>query len=64
MQIRWSEVGALATRCPNGGGSQQITKYRSDLQELPCVMAGARQRRHSDVIGLRAAMGLDLGKLC
>jgi hypothetical protein len=62
MQIRWSEAGALAARCPNGSGSQQIAKYHSDLQKPACVRAGARQRRHGDVVGLRAAMGLDLGK--
>ena len=60
--IRWSEADAFATRCLKGSGSQQITKYRSDLQELARVAAAARQRERSDVIGLRATIGLELGK--
>ena len=64
MQIGWSEVCVLVTRCSKGSGSQQTQKYRSGLQELPCVTAGARQRRRSDMTAVRAAMVFDLGKQC
>ena len=56
----WSEVCVLVTRCSKGSGSQQIVKYRSYLQELACLDGRSRQRRHGDVIGFRANIGLDL----
>ena len=62
VQVRRSGTCFSMTRCRQGSGSQQIVKYRSDLQKLSCVTVGAREWRHSDVIGLRAAIGLDLGK--
>jgi hypothetical protein len=55
-------VCALVARCLIGSGSQQIAKYRSDLRELARAAAAAHQREHSDAIGLRAAIGLELGK--
>jgi hypothetical protein len=55
-------VRSLVTRCLIGSRSQKIAKYGSDLQELARMAAAARQRERSNVIGLRAAIGLELGK--
>ena len=56
------ELRHLVTPCLIGSGSQQIAKYRSDLQELTHLVAAARRRGRSDGIGLCAAIGLELGK--
>lgn len=47
---------------PNSSGSWQIAKYGSYLHELPCVRVVARCWMHRGAIGVRAAIGLDLGK--
>ncbi len=56
LVLRGRQAGAACLAVRRGGsGSRRIPKYRSDLQELARVAAGARQRGRGDVIGLRPA---------